>query len=156
MISASDIEKLLHLEARLMDEHRYEEWLTLWTSDAIYWVPCGHEDTDPLRQVSIIYDNRTKLGDRVARLMSGSVMAQDPKPRMRRVISNIEIKRGGDDDATVESNFILVQARNAQQQIWCGRSVHQLRCRDGELKIAHKKVLLVNSEQEMPVLQFLI
>ena len=55
------IQKFLYGEARLMDEHRYQEWLTLWTSDAVYWVPCGHEDTDPLRQVSIIYDNRAKL-----------------------------------------------------------------------------------------------
>jgi 3-phenylpropionate/cinnamic acid dioxygenase small subunit len=156
MISDSEIENLLYREARLMDEHRYEEWLSLWTSDAIYWVPCGHEDTDPLTQVSIIYDNRAKMGDRVARLMSGSVMAQDPKPRMRRVISNIEVEHKGDDQAIVDSNFILIQARNSKQLIWCGRSAHSIR-REGEaLKIARKKVLLVNSEQEMPVLQFLI
>jgi 3-phenylpropionate/cinnamic acid dioxygenase small subunit len=156
MISDSDIEKLLYREARLMDEHRYEEWLSLWTSDAVYWVPCRHEDTDPQRQVSIIYDNRAKMGDRVARLMSGSVMAQDPKPRMRRVISNIEIEHKGDAEAAAGSSFILIQARNNQQLIWCGHSTHQIRREEGGLKIARKKVLLVNSEQEMPVLQFLI
>ena len=138
-----------------MDEHRYQEWLTLWTSDAVYWVPCGHEDTDPLRQVSIIYDNRTKLEDRINRLQSGSVLAQDPKPRMRRVISNVEVERAG-EEATVDSNFILIQARGSSQYTWCGRSTHKLREQDGGIKIAHKKVLLVNSEQEMPVLQFLI
>lgn len=156
MTSVSEIEQLLFREARLMDEHRYEEWLSLWTNDAVYWVPCGHEDTDPLRQVSIIYDNRTKLGDRVSRLQSGSVMAQDPKPRLRRVVSNVEIESAGGAETTVGSNFILVQARNNQQLIWCGRSIHKLRAESGGLKIAHKKVLLVNSEQEMPVLQFLI
>ncbi len=156
MMSDSDIEKFLFREARLMDEHRYEEWLALWTGDAVYWVPCGHEDTDPLRQVSIIFDNRAKLGDRVARLQSGSVMAQDPKPRMRRVISNVEVERAGEREATVGSNFVLVQARGGAQVTWCGRSIHKLREQDGDIKIAHKKVMLVNSEQEMPVLQFLI
>jgi benzoate/toluate 1,2-dioxygenase beta subunit len=156
MMSDSDIEKFLFREARLMDEHRYEEWLALWTGDAVYWVPCGHEDTDPLRQVSIIFDNRAKLGDRVARLQSGSVMAQDPKPRMRRVISNVEVDRTGEREATVGSNFVLVQARGGAQLTWCGRSIHKLREQDGGIKIAHKKVMLVNSEQEMPVLQFLI
>jgi 3-phenylpropionate/cinnamic acid dioxygenase small subunit len=155
MMSDADIEKFLFREARLMDEHRYQEWLTLWTSDALYWVPCGHEDTDPLRQVSIIYDNRAKLEDRINRLQSGSVLAQDPKPRMRRLISNVEVERAG-DGTTVESNFILIQARGATQYTWCGRSIHKLRQQDGGIKIAHKKVLLVNSEQEMPVLQFLI
>jgi 3-phenylpropionate/cinnamic acid dioxygenase small subunit len=156
MISDSDIQKLLFREARLMDEHRYQEWLALWTHDGVYWVPCGHEDTDPLRQVSVIYDNRAKLGDRVARLQSGSVMAQDPKPRMRRVVSNIEVEHSGQAEAVVESNFVLIHARGSNQYTWCGRSIHKLRAQDGQLKIAHKKVLLVNSEQEMPVLQFLI
>jgi benzoate/toluate 1,2-dioxygenase beta subunit len=156
MISDSDIAKFLFLEARLMDEHRYEEWLALWAADGVYWVPCGHEDADPLRQVSIIYDNRAKLGDRVARLQSGSVMAQDPKPRMRRVISNIEVERAGEAEAAVGSNFVLIEARDGAHLTWCGRSIHKLRVQDGAIKIAHKKVLLINSEQEMPVLQFLI
>jgi 3-phenylpropionate/cinnamic acid dioxygenase small subunit len=121
MMSDTDIEKFLFREARLMDEHRYQEWLALWASDAVYWVPCGHEDTDPLRQVSIIYDNRTKLEDRINRLQSGSVLAQDPKPRMRRVISNVEIERAG-EETTVDSNFVLVQTRGTNQYTWCGRS----------------------------------
>ena len=51
MMSDYEIAQFLFREARLMDEHRYEEWLTLWADDGVYWVPCGHEDTDPLRQV---------------------------------------------------------------------------------------------------------
>jgi 3-phenylpropionate/cinnamic acid dioxygenase small subunit len=156
MMSDSDIAKLLFREARLMDEHHYEAWLSLWTDDAIYWIPCNHDDTDPLRQVSILYDNRAKLGDRVARLQSGTVLAQDPKPQMRRTVSNIEIERTSETEAVVESNFVLVEARGAHQYVWCGRSIHTLREHKGEIKIARKKVLLVNSDQEMPILQFLI
>jgi 3-phenylpropionate/cinnamic acid dioxygenase small subunit len=155
-ISDTDIAKLLFLEARLMDEHRYQEWLSLWTDDAVYWIPCNHDDTDPMRQVSIVYDNRAKLGERVARLQSGTVLAQDPKSRMRRTVANIEIERLSEREAVVESNFVLVEARGGQQQVWCGRSIHTVRGGDGTIKIAGKKVLLVNSEQEMPLLQFLI
>ena len=149
-------EKFLFREARLIDEHRYDEWLSLWADDGIYWIPCRHEDTDPTRQVSIIFDNRAKLGDRIARFKSGAVLAQDPKSRMRRVISNVEVERTGDNELTVESNFILVEARVDLQQVWGGRSIHNLRESGGEFRIARKKVLLVNSELEMPVLQFLI
>jgi 3-phenylpropionate/cinnamic acid dioxygenase small subunit len=155
-IDRADIEKFLFHEARLVDEHRYEEWLSLWTDDAIYWVPCDIENADPLRQVSLIYDNRAKLGDRVERLKSGTVLAQDPKPRMRRIISNVEIGESSATELKVESNFVLVEARGIHQQIWCGRSIHTLREQDGELKIARKTVLLVNSDREIPVLQFLI
>jgi benzoate/toluate 1,2-dioxygenase subunit beta len=155
-VSRLDIEKFLFREARLADEHRYEEWLSLWTDDAIYWVPCDSDDTDPLRQVSLIYDNRARLGERIARLKSGTVLAQDPKPRMRRVISNIEIGPASEAEVKVESNFVLIEARGRGQNIWCGRSIHTLRRQDDNLKMAEKKVLLVSTGQEMPVLQFLV
>ena len=155
-VCRSQVEEFLFHEARLADEHRYEEWLSLWTDDAIYWVPCQDEDTDPSRQVSLIYDNRARLGERIARLKSGTVLAQDPKPLMRRVISNIVIGPASGTEVKVESNFVLIEARGRGQNIWCGRSIHRLRQQDGILKMVEKKVLLVNTGQEMPVLQFLV
>ena len=59
-------------------------------------------------------------------------------------------------ETTVHSNFMLGIARGSTQQMWVGRSIHRLRESGNALKIAHKKVLLINSDQEMPLLQFLI
>ena len=151
----ASIERFLYREARLMDEHRYEEWLALWADEARYWVPCNDDDIDPMRQVSIIYDDRERLQQRVERLMSGSVLAQDPKPRMRRLISNIEVETKG-GEVVVGSNFILGWARGEAQQIWAGRSIHRLVRAGDDFKIREKKVLLINADQEMPLLQFLI
>ena len=150
MIADAEIEKFLYREARLMDEGRYEEWLSLWAPDGIYWVPCNHDDIDPMREVSIIYDDRQRLGERVDRLKSGSTR------RMRGRGSNIEVAERAAAEATVHSNFMLGIARFSHQQIWVGRSIHRLRAESGGVKIAHKKVLLINSDQEMPLLQFLI
>ena len=150
-LSREEAEAFLYREARLMDEGRYAEWLTLWAEDGVYWVPCNDDDIDPKRKVSIIYDDYGRLQQRVDRLESGSVLAQDPKPRMRRVLSNIEI-----DGLTVESNFILAHARFSAQQIWAGRSIHTLRREGGALKMVAKKVLLISNDQEIPLLQFLI
>ena len=75
---------------------------------------------------------------------------------MRRVVSNIEIEAEHGDDLTIASNFILGHARWDIQQIWVGRTVHKIR-REGEsFKMAFKKVMLINSDQEIPLLQFLI
>ena len=49
-IDRHQIETFLYREARLMDEHAYDEWLALWTDDALYWVPCNRDDSDPMRQ----------------------------------------------------------------------------------------------------------
>jgi len=152
-----ELTRFLVREARLMDEHQYEEWLALWADDGLYWIPCNADDIDPTREVSIVYDDRERLGERVERLCSGTVLAQDPLPRMRRVVSNVEIEAPEGDELTVASNFVLVWARLGEQQVWAGRTIHRLRRRPGGgWQIVRKKVLLVNSDQEMPLLQFLI
>jgi 3-phenylpropionate/cinnamic acid dioxygenase small subunit len=150
------LEHFLYYEARLMDESRYDEWLSLWTEDAQYWVPCNEDDIDPQRHVSIIYDDHERLVQRVERLKSGSVLAQQPQPRMRRLISNIEVVGRTQADLTVQSNFILGLARAGTKQLWAGRSIHDLRRAGDSFKIARKKVLLIESDQEIPLLQFLI
>jgi 3-phenylpropionate/cinnamic acid dioxygenase small subunit len=150
------IENFLHREARLMDEHLFDEWLSLWADPARYWVPCNEDDIDPARQVSIIYDDRQRLVQRIDRLKSGSVQAMNPKPRMRRIISSIEVEPGKSGALAVSSNFILCVARPNGQQIWAGRTIHLLLHHEAGFKIAEKKVLLINSDHEMPLLQFLI
>jgi 3-phenylpropionate/cinnamic acid dioxygenase small subunit len=154
---SNEIAAFLYLEARLVDEHRYKEWLSLWEeSDTLYWVPCNDDDIDPRRQVSIIYDEHNRMVERVERLLSGSVLAQQPVPKMRRLVSNIEIEKTVGDELTVASNFILATARAGRQELWAGRTIHRLRVRGDSIKIIAKKVLLNNSDQEIPLLQFLI
>ena len=157
-MSVPEIESFLYHEARLMDEHRYREWLLLWAEGpTLYWVPCNQDDIDPSRQVSIIYDDRDRLLQRVERLESGSVLAQQPLPRARRVVSNIEVEEAaGADELVVHSNFVLITARAGCQDLWAGRTIHELIWQSEALKIRAKKVLLVNSDLEMPLLQFLI
>ena len=45
------IAQFLYREARLQDEHRFDEWEALWTDDALYWVPANGEDIDPERDI---------------------------------------------------------------------------------------------------------
>jgi len=60
---------LLH-EARLLDEGRFDDWLSLFTPDARYWVPSEPDHASPLDTVSLIYDDRQLLETRVRRLAS--------------------------------------------------------------------------------------
>ena len=93
---ADRITRFLYLEADLMDEHRFDEWLALWNHELLYWVPCNTDDIDPRRQVSLIYDDRTALENRLARLQSPAAHSQTPRSKLRRVISNIVIADQGE------------------------------------------------------------
>src|SRR5712692_1347474 len=150
------IESFLYREARLMDEHAYDEWLALWTDDALYWVPCNEDDIDPERHVSIVYENRARLEDRIARLKSGAAYAQDPKSRLSRVVGNVEIENTNDLETIVRSTFNLTAMRRSRIDIFAGRSIHKLRPDGDSFKIAYKKVLLINNDAVINNLTFLI
>jgi 3-phenylpropionate/cinnamic acid dioxygenase small subunit len=150
------VESFLYREARLMDSHQYDEWLALWMEDALYWVPCNEDDFDPMRHVSIIYDDHGRLEDRIERLKSATAHSQDPRSRLSRVISNVEIEENGQDEVTVYSNFNLTELRRGQQDTFAGRTIHTLRPDGESFKMVRKKVLLLNNDEVIDNLTFLV
>ncbi len=148
----------LYREARFADEARYDEWEALWCDEANYWVP-REEGLDPATQVSHINDNRARIATRVAQLKTGYRFSQEPSSPMRRLISNIEIEAPAEGVYQVTSNFILlemaVQSTN-DMHTWAGQVRHELQLENGELKMSRKKVVLINGDEPIPNLAFLI
>jgi len=87
----SAVSAFLYMEARFQDEHQYEAWEALWTDDGIYWVPANGADIDPEKEMSIIYDNRSRISLRIKQLLTGKRHTQTPQSRLRRIVSNIEL-----------------------------------------------------------------
>ncbi|WP_417516965.1 aromatic-ring-hydroxylating dioxygenase subunit beta [Minwuia sp.] len=150
------VEQFIYAEARLQDEHDYEAWEALWTDDAIYWVPANGGDIDPEAQMSIIYDNRSRIGVRVRQLMTGKRYTQEPKSNIRHFITNIELLDPADDDLTVGCNVMVYESSLRGETVWAARTTYRLRDEDGHLRMARKKVALVNSDQPLFTLSFLI
>jgi benzoate/toluate 1,2-dioxygenase subunit beta len=154
MIDHRAIEQFLYREARYMDAHAHDDWYGLWAQDAIYWLPCNLDDYDPASHVSLVYEDYDGLKDRIDRLKSGQAWAQDPKSRLSRVVSNIEIEGG--DAIVVHSTFNITASRNGRIEILAGRTEHRLRETPDGLRIAYKKVMLVDNDEVMSNLTFLI
>jgi 3-phenylpropionate/cinnamic acid dioxygenase small subunit len=155
-VDRAQVENFLYREARLMDSHAYDEWLALWTNDALYWVPSNEDEIDPERHVSIVYEDKAGLEDRVIRLKSGAAYAQDPKSRLSRVVSNVEIEELDDHELRVSATFNLTALRRHRMDIFAGRSIYKLRHDGDSFKIAYKKVLLINNDEVIHNLTFLI
>jgi 3-phenylpropionate/cinnamic acid dioxygenase small subunit len=155
-VDRQQVEQFIYYEADLMDEHRYDEWLALWADDALYWVPTGRDEIDPKREISLIYDDRIRLQVRIGRLRSGFAHAQEPKSRMRRVVSNIVIKETENGEILAYSNFLLAELRRGKQDVFAGRTVHRLRPHGGSFILVSKKVLLVNNDESIDNLTFLL
>jgi 3-phenylpropionate/cinnamic acid dioxygenase small subunit len=155
-LDVRQIEQFLYREARYADEHDYDAWEALWTDDALYWVPAGDDAVDPTTQVSVIYDNRNRISTRLKQLRTGKRYSQSPPSNLRRVISNIEVLGTEGEDTVVGANFVLAESRARGTEVWAGRTTYRLRMVDGRIRLAYKKVSLVNADQPLPTMAFLI
>src|SRR5271163_4098009 len=156
-----EVEQFLYREARYADESDYDLWESLWTDDALYWVPSGGADTDPVREMSVIYDNRNRISTRLKQLRTGRRYAQAPPSNLRRLLSNIEYLGGrnnpdGDVDLEVGANFLAIESRARGTRLWGGRTTYRLRREGNDLRLAYKKVVLVDNDQPLPTLGFVI
>jgi len=151
-----EVEQFLFHEARLADELRYDEWEALWTDDGVYWIPANDDDGDPEKEMSIIYDNRSRIALRIRQFHTGRRIAQEPKSNLARVISNIEIMSLTGDDIHVRANAMIFESAARRDTIWGTRYEYTLRRIDGALRMARKKVILVNNSKALPNMAFLI
>jgi len=121
----------------------------------------GGADIDPAREMSVIYDNRNRIATRLKQVRTGKRYAQAPPSNLRRLISNIEFLGGrknpsGGVDLEVAANFLVLESRARGNQVWGGRTTYRLRHVDGILRLAYKKVMLVDNDKPLPTLGFLI
>lgn len=150
------IEQFIYREARLQDEHQYAEWEALWTADAIYWVPANAADIDPEKEMSIIFDNRSRIGVRVRQLLSGKRYAQEPRSTIRHLVSNIEIIGQGEAGIGAACNVMVFESNLRGDTIWAARTDYLLREEGDGFRMARKKVALVNADKPLYSLSFLI
>ncbi|MEJ8572592.1 aromatic-ring-hydroxylating dioxygenase subunit beta [Microbaculum marinum] len=150
------IEQFLFMEARLQDTHAYDEWEALWTDDATYWVPANGHDIDPETQMSIIYDNRSRIGVRIGQLKTGRRHTQTPPSNLARIISNVELVERSGDEVAVRANAFIYEDNLRGETMWAARNEYRLRFVDGEIKMVRKKVGLVNNHKPIYTLSFLV
>ncbi|MFT5131793.1 MAG: 3-phenylpropionate/cinnamic acid dioxygenase small subunit [Candidatus Azotimanducaceae bacterium] len=152
----SEAEQFLYVEARLADENRYEDWESLWADNGVYWVPANSGDINPELEMSIIYDNRSRISVRIRQFMSGKRFSAMPGIEVRRVVSNVELLEETDDEVRVGSNVIYFVSTDSDDQVWGSRNEFLLRRVDGEFKMVRKNVVLVNAAKALPNIAFLI
>jgi len=151
-----EVSQFLFREARLQDTHEYDEWEALWTADGVYWVPANGDDIDPETQMSMIYDNRSRISLRIKQFHTGKRHTQSPRSRLGRVLSNVEIIETSSDEIRVAANAMVFESNLRADTVWCTRNEYLLRREGGELRMARKKVVLVNNDKALYTLSFLI
>ncbi|GAB4274541.1 MAG: aromatic-ring-hydroxylating dioxygenase subunit beta [Pararhodobacter sp.] len=156
-ITREAIVDFLHDEVRMLDEGRYSEWLDLWLEDGHYWMPLDYKQTDPLLCTSLLYEDMFMLRLRVERLNGERTFSQKPKSRCHHVIQRPFVDEFDADAGrfVTNTNMHYVETRLDEQFLLALTATHELRLVEGRLRIANKKVELLNSDAAFGNIQLL-
>lgn len=148
-------------EAYLLDAQQYEAWLDTLTDDVRYAMPVrvttargAGFDTSPVRGPGMHHfdEDKYSLSQRVARMGTEHVWAEDPPSRLRHFITNVRTF-AGDDDAhlLVQSAELLFRSRGDVSEsalLSCGRE-DVLRWCDDRWKLARRTIIADESVLRM-------
>jgi biphenyl 2,3-dioxygenase subunit beta len=115
-----EIEQFLYMEAELLDERRWSEWLELMATDIHYHMPQrrnvkfgeqDRENTDAESEISWFDEGYSTLAGRVRQLNTGIHWCEEPFSRVRHIVSNVQVVKTEGDEAHVRSRFFVWQNR---------------------------------------------
>ena len=153
----SEIIDFIYDEARMLDEGRYTEWLELWVPDGIYWMPLDYKQTDPHLVTSLMYEDMFMLKLRVERLNGVRTFSQKPKSRCHHVIQRpfVDEVNEAENRITTNTSMHYVETRLDDQFLLALTATHELCVLDGKIRIANKRVELLNSDAAYGNIQLL-
>lgn len=160
------LEQFLYREAMLLDEKRWPEWLALYTEDCFYWVPSVVGQKDPVNTISLYAEDRMRLEMRVIRVTHPHAYSQAFPTRMSHVVGNVMLDpeggAGADGGTSPKADLVLrstvhvLEYRKEEQRLFGGTQRHWLRRAGGDLKIAMKRIDLINCDAPMEVVQLFL
>ena len=151
-------------EARLLDERCFQQWIALVEQTIEYTMPTRYvplpdprlQQTEPYLAIDseldraqggqgspIRQDYYPQLMARVMRPYSVSAWAENPPPRTRRFISNIEVEKAAENEYRVFSNFQLFYSHNgAENHTYTGARRDMLRDVDGQFRLCKREIII--------------
>lgn len=156
-ITPNDIIDYIYAEARMLDEGSYSDWLDLWLPDGHYWMPLDYKQTDPINETSLLWEDSFMLRLRVERLNGARTFSQKPKSRCHHVIQRpfVDIFDLENGEFQTNTSMHYVETRLDDQILLALTATHDLKLVEGKLRIANKKVELLNSDAAFGNIQLL-
>jgi 3-phenylpropionate/cinnamic acid dioxygenase small subunit len=154
-----EVEDFLFEEAGVLDDRRFEHWLTFFADDLRYWMPMRknlafrdqERDITGDKDIAWMDDDKPTLTKRVRQILTEVHWAEEPLSRVSHLVSNIRIDRSlrdvaDGDEIEVRSNFLLHRNRlETETDILAGRRIDTLRRTAGSFLITKRKIILDQS-----------
>ena len=147
----------LMAEARILDRQDYSAWLSLWRADGLYVVPATRDAAaDPLDSLNYIYDDEDMRQRRVRRLQSGTALVTTPATHTVRSLSRFVHLETDDGLYHVSSSLLLAASRRSVQRILAADVDHVLDLTGSKALLVRKTVLLINADEPLTDISFIL
>ena len=144
MVLQHRVEALLYQEADFLDRWDLDSWEALFTDDAEYLVPPMDVDGDtasPDSALFYVFDDRTRLHERVVRLKKKAAHSEWPRSRTRRIVTNVLANREG-EHVSVRASFVVYRSKDGVTDAFVGHYLYLLVDDGQSLRIARKTCVL--------------
>lgn len=139
------IEEFLYREASLLDRPDLDRWMELFTEDGSYWMPATEGQSDPLNHISHIYEDRVMMEIRRRNFVHPRSASKEWPVRCSHLLGNIQLQGQTDTgDLIVTSNCHVIVWYRDEQRVYAGTCEHHLVPAEGDYRIRHKRVDLIN------------
>jgi 3-phenylpropionate/cinnamic acid dioxygenase small subunit len=143
-------------EADLLDRRDWHAWLALFAPEAKYWVPAWVDDhkmtSDPMRQTSLIYADRTELEARIFRIEGEDSYASMPLPHTTHVITCTGAETSAGHTIKARANWMVHYFwRTKGAFIRAGHYEYDLRENDDTFQIVLKKIFVHDDRVVGPI-----
>ena len=155
-ISLQEAIEFIWMEADLLDNAGYDEWLALWTPDAKYVVPIDPATTDFENTLNYAYDDAAMRQKRVERLLSGQSVSASPVARTIRSQTRFRMLGGDDRSCEIRCAQILTEYRRERERMNTSDVTFNLVRTPEGLRIERKVVRLINSTEALTGMSYIL
>lgn len=143
-------------EAELLDRKDYAAWGRLWSEDGLYIVPIDPDTTDYASVLNYAYDDARMRQLRIERFTSGHSMSAADSAITVRTVSRFTLAEREGKEIEVRSAQILAAYKRGATTLFAGNLTHRIRMTAEGPKLVQKVVRLVNSQDALNALGYLL
>ena len=160
----ASLTQFVYYEAMLLDTRRYEDWLSLFAQDGLYWMPLSPDDAPAMDDTpsdelpALLFEDLLLLRLRVKRYSNPRAHSLHPAVRGLRILQAPVVMHVDESVSTyhMRTPFMYVETQGDIQRVLAATAYHTLLGEPGEWKIQRKKVVLLNADASLPAIQLLL